>query len=493
MKKLLCIVLCLVMCLGLSAPAALAEDAPLTIDMIIPLYSDAPSLDDAFWTAWQELCGAKLNVEWVPSSDFHTKYNLKLSSGDIPEVSSVPDVRTAPLINAIKEGAFWDLTDFLGDFSRYPNLLQNQVEGAYKYLTVDGRIYGLPRSRTRIDNGLKIRKDWLDKCGLAVPTTLEEYREALKIICQSDCDGNGLNDTIGLIATGSTTSIPVSPFLCAYGALDAQFDADGGYIATQLNDGTLEAVDYLRSLYADGTLAQEFPAIKSAQAIELFTSGAGASYLRSIWWDYDWEQTMKKTDENAQIINLTLQGPVHAAVELNTGVSGGFYISKKVPEEKVLKILDYFEKSASVEAYDLAYFGVEGVHHTVEPDGAKKMTELGSKEINVTSKGAGVLNYGKWAKVDAANGTKAYNEAKRAEVADFDEIGSVVFMSHALSDTWTQIWPMYEEEYTSMATKAIFGQISMDELRAYVLELRELPEMKQAFQELAAYYNELNP
>ncbi|MDL2319208.1 hypothetical protein LJC74_09095, partial [Eubacteriales bacterium OttesenSCG-928-A19] len=131
MKKLLTVLLALCMIGGLM-PAALAEDAPLEFTMIIPLYSDEPSLDDDFWTAWQELTGSKLTVEWVPSADFHTKYNLKLSSGDIPEVSSVPDVRTSALVNAIRQGAFWDLTDYLGDFSNYPNLLNNQVEGAYK-------------------------------------------------------------------------------------------------------------------------------------------------------------------------------------------------------------------------------------------------------------------------------------------------------------------------------------------------------------------------
>ncbi len=493
MKRLLALVLTLILGLGIvSVPAMAAEEAPLEISIIIPLYSDEPSLDDAFWSAWQELTNSKLTVEWVPSGDFHTKYNLKLSSGDIPEVSSVPDVRTPTLINAIKQGAFWDLTDYLGDFSKYPNLYKNQVEGAYKYLTVDGRIYAVPRSRTQTDNGLKIRKDWLDKCGLPVPTTLEEYREALKVICASDPDGNGKNDTIGLIAVGSTNGLPIIPITSAFGAFKPQFDADGGYIATQLNDATTATIAYFRDLYADGTLAQEFPAIKNNQAIEMFTSGMGASYPRSIWWDYDWEQTLKKIQPEAELLNLTLKGPDGYAIELLTGVSGGFYISKKVPEEKMLKILDYFEKSASVEAFDLAYFGVEGIHHTVLEDGSKKMTEQGTKEVNVTSKGAGVLNYGKWVKVDAANAPAAYNEMKRKEVEKYVELGLPQFMSHAISDTWSQTWPSYEEEWAAMGTKAIFGEITMDEYKAYVENLRSMPEFKQAFQELTAYYNNLN-
>lgn len=481
-----------ILLLGICKPVmALHPEQDLTISMILPLYSEEPSIDDAFWSAWQTLTGAKLDIEWVPSADYHTMLALKLSADDLPEVVSVPDVRTSALVNAIRCNDFWDLTPYLADFSLYPNLIDNQAIDAYKYLSVDDRIYALPRSRTQTDSGLKIRKDWLDKSGLPIPRTLEEYRQALRVMMDSDPDGNGRHDTIGLVAIGSRNTLPVIPFNVAFGAFAPQFDAYGGYIATQLNDGTMETIAFFRDLYADGTLMPEFPAIKENQAIELFTGGVAASFYRSIWWDYDWERKLHVDQPEAELVNLCLEGPKGYAVELLTGVAGGFYISSKVPEQKVLQILDYFERSASREAYDLAYFGVLGEHHTIAEDGTRNMTEQGMREITVSSKGAGVLCYDPWAKVDASNAPEAYNEKKRQEVARYAEVGMTQFMAHAISDTWSQIWPNYEEEWVSVAIKAIMGEVSMDAYMAYVQDLRDKPEFKLAFQELRMYYDHL--
>ena len=41
------------------------------------------------------------------------------------------------------------------------------------------------------------RKDWLDKLGLEVPETLEEYEEVLTAFVEQDPDGNGKKDTAG--------------------------------------------------------------------------------------------------------------------------------------------------------------------------------------------------------------------------------------------------------------------------------------------------------
>lgn len=122
----------------------------------------------------------KLDIEWVPDGDLNTKLDLLLASADLPEVLAAPSAVRPTLLNAVRSGAFWDLTPFLGDLSEYPNLKNNLAKDALKYLTVDGKIYAVPRSRSRIDPGIKIRKDWLDKLSIPVPKTLDEYAAALK-------------------------------------------------------------------------------------------------------------------------------------------------------------------------------------------------------------------------------------------------------------------------------------------------------------------------
>lgn len=65
--------------------------------------------------------------------------------------------------------------------------------GTYR---IDGKLYGFPLQRG-IASVTYIRKDWLDKLGLDIPKTWEEYMEVLRQFTFNDPDGNGKNDTYG--------------------------------------------------------------------------------------------------------------------------------------------------------------------------------------------------------------------------------------------------------------------------------------------------------
>ncbi|GIN07881.1 ABC transporter substrate-binding protein [Shouchella clausii] len=462
-------------------------DEPLYIKMFAGLYNELPEMDNAYWTEWQERTNTELDIEWVPSGDLDTKMDLLLASGDLPEVLSSPDVRP-PLVNAIKNGAFWELDDFLGDYSEYPNLKNNLAEDWQKYLSVDGKLYGLPRSRSRIDIGIKIRKDWLDELNIPVPTTLDEYQDALKQIVEEDPAGS---DTLGLIGHGTIVADGTDAFAAAFGAMDPYFTDDGGLVPKQLTPMYTDMVEWFSELYADGLLAQEFSVMKLTQAEELYKSGRAASYARSIWWDKEYEDAISRTQPDPEIINLALEGPGGVSVNLATGVSGGYFISKTVPEEKVKKILDYLEHTASEEITELAYYGIEGVHHEVV-DGQKVLNELGEQEINTTSKGAGVLAYSKWGKVESASGSKEYNDNKKQQVEHFDEIGTIDPMTGLHSDIWLTEWAKHVNEWETMVTRVIVGQISIDEYKDYIESIKESPGMLEAFAELGEEYKVFN-
>jgi putative aldouronate transport system substrate-binding protein len=474
---------------GTTDPAApKGAEAPLTVKIFAGLYNDAPDMNNTYWKEWQKRTNSKLEMEWVPSGDIDTKMDLVLASGDLPEILSSPNANRPSLINAAKNGAFWDLGPFLGDFKDFPNLKNNLAKDALKYLSVDGKVYALPRSRSRVDLGLKIRKDWLDKLNIPIPTTLDEYAAALKKITDADLDGNGKKDTLGIIGQGVVVDDGTTLFAAGFGALNPTYNEEGGMIETRLTPQWDDMIAYFRQMYTDGGLPKEFSVMKRTQNEELFRTGKAASYTNSIWWDDEWEKENKKTQPDARIINLLLKGPKgDVALDLQTGVSGGYYISKKVPEARVKQLLKYLEQTASQELTDFAYYGIEGVHHKVV-DGQKTLTEQGVKEVNVTSKGAGVLAYSKWGKVISASGSKAFNDAKMKEVEAFDELGKVDPFKGIISATWLNTWPKYENEWKTMEAKAIVGQISIDEFKAYSAKLRTSPEMKKAFKEFADAY-----
>jgi putative aldouronate transport system substrate-binding protein len=439
-----------------------------------------------YWTEYQRLTHSKLSVEWVDAGSFHDVNHLRIASGDLPEVSGIPDVRTPTLLNAIKNGAYWDLTDYFGDFSQYPNLRDNVAENCYTYLSVNNRIYAAPRSRTRIDLGVNIRKDWLDKLGLPLPTTLDEYADALEAIVNSDPDGNGQKDTIGLLID---TSVPGSLGV-AFGALDPQYTEDGaGIYHMYLNDGYIDTVAYLADLYKRGAISPQFASTKIEDNQNYYSTNRGASYIMSIWHHWEWETSSAKVqpDPAPKVVSLVLDGPKGKAIQLNTGVSGGYYVSKNVPEEKMIRILKYLEDATSMEVTNLAYYGIEGVHHTLK-DGMPVLNELGTQQINTSSKCVGPLAYMKYGKVDSAGGDKAYNEEKRKMVEDYEEIGKTDFFGNGtvVSEVWNTNWPKYQSEYLANVAKAISNDMTVEDFRSYVEGLRSNPDLQPAWAEFSA-------
>ncbi len=473
---------------GTQGNASADSGKPLNLQFLVPSYADAPNMNDEYWTEWQKRTNTKLDVEWVPSGDYDTKFDLVLASGNLPEIIVSTSLTRPTLINAINQGAFWDLTPFLGDFSKYPNMKNNSGPNVWNYMKLDGKIYGLPRNRPQIDLGIKIRKDWLDKFKLPIPKTLDEYAADLKTIVNGDPDGNGKKDTIGIIGGGFLLADGDDTFLSAFGGLKPVYDKDGGMINSRLTPNYTSMVEWFRKQYADGILAKEFSAIKKTQAEELFSTGHAASYVRNIWRDYTWEQENKKTQPGAQIITLPpMQGPGGVSVSLASPTFGAFYISKKVPEEKVKQILDYFEKTTTKEYTDFNYYGIEGVHHTVV-DGQPQLTDLGVKQVTTNAQQVFSLAFNNEMKVVNPAAPKAYNDAKLKDVAVYGKVGTLNPFAIISSNTWSTTWPKYENDWEAMVTKAIVGQISMDDYKSYVDKLNNNPDFKKAYQEFAQSY-----
>lgn len=297
---------------------------------------------------------------------------------------------------------------------------------------------------------------------------------------ENDPSGQG---TIG-VAEGGVTS----PLMIAFGAATPTYNEEGGMIKDTLTPQYTDMVEWLRGLYKDGLVAEEFSGLNGFQRQDMLRSGRLASYTYSIYRDFPWTEDIKKIQPEGELMTLPpLEGPGGYTAQLAVGSSGAFYISKKVPEEKVMEILHYFEKTASEELTELAYYGIEGVHHEIK-DGMKVLNDLGTEQINTTSMQPFTPGYKKWAEVHYPGASKEENLAKQEEVAGYEKLGKQNPFDWLYSSTWVDVWPNYQSEFDSKVTQAIVGDISMDDFRAYVEGLRNDAQIKQAFLEFAEAY-----
>ncbi|MCY9695667.1 extracellular solute-binding protein [Paenibacillus alginolyticus] len=169
--------------------------------------SQLPSADKDFVkTAIEEKFNVSLKMTYLPlGQDYTNKLNTMIASGDIPDVFYAEGI---PSNNYIRDGVARDLTGIITP-AKMPNYFKNwvteanlksyQVQGAFKRAPVP---YETSYYRT-----FYIRKDWLDKLNLKMPTNYDELVGVMKAFTFNDPDGNGKNDTYGFTAAGGGASV----------------------------------------------------------------------------------------------------------------------------------------------------------------------------------------------------------------------------------------------------------------------------------------------
>ncbi|MDX1359632.1 MAG: hypothetical protein R3232_12435, partial [Clostridia bacterium] len=77
----------------------------------------------------------------------------------------------------------------------------NELPSAMRnmYADADGNVWALPRGLTPVVMGRVFRADYLEELNLDAPDSLDSLYEVSKILADSDPDGNGMNDTFGMV------------------------------------------------------------------------------------------------------------------------------------------------------------------------------------------------------------------------------------------------------------------------------------------------------
>ena len=477
-----------------AAPAAPSEDeGPLEISFVSPNWEDAPDFNNEWYTRFFEETNTHWDITFVPSSDYPTKYDLILASGDLPDIIMSEASNRPSTVQAVQNGLFWNLSPYLGDFSNYPNLRDNPSPNLFKFCSYEGNIYAIPRSRPQLDENLCIRQDWLAMLGLDMPTTLDEFKDVMKKIVDGDPDGNGLDDTIGLIGWTFHIGDAHKSFFNAFGCYNVTPNAEGGLDYPEIKDEMADLTEYWHELYDLGILSQEFGVMTTTQAEDLITSGHAACYGYNIWRCYDYSERTKVVQPDCNFVIIPpMQGPKDDTAVLEKGGYGFFHIAKsKVDEAKLLRILDYFELTCSEYWLDKGYYGWEGIHYNIDENGTKIMTDVGKTEIGTGIQQPLPMMANTWANTVCATAPKAYNDAQLEACQVIVDKGNTMIYDTLTSATWTDTWPQYQSEYEAKFVQAIVGQISNDEFRSYLADLRAKPEFQQAAQEYRKDYENI--
>lgn len=406
--------------------------------------------------ALEQYLGTKLNIQWVPSSGYGEKVTAAMGSGEYPMVMLVTE-KSSSVIQNSRGGTFWDLTD---KYSKYPNLAQ-QNETVLNNISIDGKIYGIYRARTLGRNGITIRQDWLDKLGLKQPETIDELYNVLKAFKEKDPDGNGADDTFGIIMT--TASSTFDNLAIWFGAPNKWGEAEDGTLQpAHLTDEYFEAVKFVKKLYDEKLVNQDFATYDGNKWDEQFLSGKAGVIIDVADRARRDASNIASIDPNAKVgvFGYVKKDASSEPRTLPTSGYAGYYVFPKsaLPSDDDLDfVLTMMDKCNDQEALNLMNFGIKDRHYTVGTDGYITVTDdntLTKEYADLNQFATGIIE----------------TELKKKYTTDVAEKVDEVYKSNEdyvvanpaeplVSDTYSRKGPQLDSIISSANTKYIVGQI----------------------------------
>lgn len=332
-----------------------SEPFEITI-MTAAAVGDSVSPDSPVKQRVESLTGTSLDIDFVPSESYPERLNTILASGKLPMIMYI-DRNSPNVIQAIRRSEFWDITDYIGE---YEHLSKADTE-LLKEISIDGRVYGLYRSRDRGRFGYAYRRDWLDALGLSEPETVNEFYNMLYAFTYGDPDGNGKDDTYGMTVT--TTDISFKNFAVWNGAPnDWGFNKEGRLEPMFLFDEYMQTLKLFRKMAEEGLINKDFVVMDSAVWNDPFLNGESGVILDTCDRAVALDKAMKANGTDAKI---GVGGVIDGRARAYLGYSGYFAFPKaSVKDEVTLKrLLQFMDDCCDKEVFDLMRYGIDGRHY----------------------------------------------------------------------------------------------------------------------------------
>ncbi len=365
-----------------TEPAGYVEDhTRMTISVHLPSDEEHVEANEYYDKLRQELSDRlQMDVEWrwTASATYYDAEHLglEISTGNVADVCVVG--KDATFLKAADEGLFWDLAPYIDDYENLRTIPQATRENA----SHNGKMYGIPRSRTLARNGLGYRLDWLNNLGLAEPTTWEDFYNMLYAFTYNDPDGNGIDDTVGL---GLDSWSGVYDIMMTWFGVPNMWgiDANGNLIHKVETDEYKTALKAFRDLYAEGLINNgangipDFRDVAAGKARDQLQrtglAGCGVQVLddqRKVETYFE-DQGLATEDEPI----YTLQGYVDTGLGAfcypTTGMNNMIAISTKniKTEEQLRRVLLFLDELNDGDVVNLIEYGWEGLTWKKTEDG----------------------------------------------------------------------------------------------------------------------------
>ena len=374
--------------------AAPALSGKVTVEVFDRGVTGGSDVTNNFWTKWiaenaKNEIGIDVEFVSVPRSEEIPKLNVLMASNSAPDISYT--YTTSVVYNFYKNGGLADLEQSIQNYGQ--RLTEYLGDEVLEYGQFDGKQVAIPAKRISLaTNMMYIRKDWLDTLGMEMPTTKEEFHEALKAFKEQDPGGVGKDRVIPLEARSDVLAA-FSPIIESF----LQLNLDDRTLATHAIDdsavmipGFKDAIQWLNGLYNEGLINPEFPLYKDqVQTDANMMSGISGAYNAN--YDYPLRTSpgmiteLKKEIPTAELVPIDCFENPYMDNRYMKKIYGPAGLLMFVPasSQNVDGAIAYLDWLCKDEVRNFLTCGEEGVHHTLDENGIPVMQAVeGDKIMN---------------------------------------------------------------------------------------------------------------
>jgi len=370
---------------GLKLPLV---DKPTKITWMVA--SETPLNDKLVAKEIEKRTGITVDFQNYSSATFQDKLRLIVASGKLPDIFH--GLKPAELKKIGQQKAVVAINDYVDMLPNFKKLYVDENPWvANSFGDENNKLYSWPihNMNRDVNHGMMYRKDIFDKNNIPEWTNTEEFYQALKKLKEIYPDSYPMaSKTKENIFSDLAYGWGIGGL--SYPAYYAEKDKTWKFAGTQPE--YKEMLDFLKKLYNEGLLDQEFLTDTSESWTSKMTTGKSF-----VTWDWIGRLDLFYNQVSAQNpeYNLRYGNPVGPTGNIRTlpriDADFGITVANNANKEAALKLLDYLTSPSGSELITL---GVEGVNFNFDDKGKPVYPEL--KDLATVEIKALEEHYGMW-------------------------------------------------------------------------------------------------
>ena len=229
-----------------------------------------------------------IHVEFIhpPMGQEQEQLNLMIAGGDLPDIidhywRQYPGGPSS----LIEENIIVPLNDYLQYAPNLEGIYAETPEAKKQAVLDDGTHYYFPFFRIDAEakaGGPIIRKDWLEKLGLELPVTVDDWYEMLVAFRDGDPNGNGEADEIPFVSKDNqgTGLESIYSLTAPFGVIHGFYQKEAGVVGYgPIEEGYRQFLTTLSKWYAEGLIDPDFAATDGNSYDAKITGDRSGAYI----------------------------------------------------------------------------------------------------------------------------------------------------------------------------------------------------------------------